>query len=97
MMRAQKETVGFNPGHRFTGTVPDTAPAKPTLKEAGIDKNLAKRARTAARKTDDQPSQWDARPLRSGHAPTGGSNVVAVLSAVNGNYVVPDRVKFPNH
>jgi hypothetical protein len=57
MMEAQKETVGFNPGggdgsnqyKKATG-IPETPvalPPKPTLAEAGIDKNLAKRARTA--------------------------------------------------
>jgi N6-adenosine-specific RNA methylase IME4 len=44
MMESQKETVGFNQGggdHR----VSEKPSAKPTLAEAGIDKNLANRAR----------------------------------------------------
>jgi N6-adenosine-specific RNA methylase IME4 len=45
MMDAQRKSIGFNPGHRFTGGVSETPPAPPTLDEAGIDKNLAKRAR----------------------------------------------------
>ena len=48
MMKEQKEIVGFNTGERgqFTpGGVRQTPPA-PTLAEAGIDKNLAKKARS---------------------------------------------------
>jgi hypothetical protein len=58
MMRAQKETFGLNTGTRgqlvgprIIGTVPETAPMPPpTLKDAGIDENLAKRARKLERK-----------------------------------------------
>jgi hypothetical protein len=54
MIRLQKETVGLAPGgehyHKEPTGVPDTPVLiRPTLKDAGIDKNLAKRARTAAR------------------------------------------------
>jgi hypothetical protein len=59
MMRVQKETVGFNPGGwptEKTG-IPENpvleAPPPPTLKDAGIDKNLAERARKLARKDDE--------------------------------------------
>jgi len=46
MMEAQKETVGFNEGGRPKKTgVLETPVLKPTLDGAGIDKNLAKRAR----------------------------------------------------
>ena len=56
LMAAQKETVGLNAGtagqgRPALGGIPETPPKKddrPTLAEAGIDKNLAKRARAAA-------------------------------------------------
>jgi hypothetical protein len=49
LMQAQKETVGLNKGGRpQTRFVENPVSSKPTLAEAGIDKNLAHRARTAA-------------------------------------------------
>jgi hypothetical protein len=55
LMAAQKKTIGFNKGggdqrsdHRGSKNPGDPA----TLAEAGIDKNLAKRARAAAKKSD---------------------------------------------
>jgi hypothetical protein len=49
LMQAQKETVGLNKGGRpKTGFVENPVSSKPTLAEAGINKNLAQRARTAA-------------------------------------------------
>jgi hypothetical protein len=57
LIAAQRETVGLNTGTAGQGRptalggIPDTPPKKddrPTLAEAGIDKNLAKRARRAA-------------------------------------------------
>ena len=56
LMAAQKASVGVNSGAAGQGRpkiggVPNTPPkhdAPPTLTEAGIDKNLAKRARTYA-------------------------------------------------
>jgi hypothetical protein len=51
LMEAQKETVGLNRGGRpKTGVSETPVSEKPvTLAEAGIDKNLAKQARAAAR------------------------------------------------
>ncbi len=61
MMRVQKETVGFNPGRRPTektgiseNPVMEAPSSPPTLKDAGIDKNLAERARKLERVTDDE-------------------------------------------
>jgi hypothetical protein len=49
LMQEQKETVGLNKGGRpKTGFVENPVSSKPTLTEAGINKNLAHRARTAA-------------------------------------------------
>lgn len=66
MMRQQKETVGLNVGAmgaginqyttkelRGTGN-PTPLDDRPTLAEAGIDKNLAKRARRAAEKSPEE-------------------------------------------
>lgn len=59
LMKAQKETEGFNTGtagkgRPILGGVNETPPnPKATLKEAGIDKNLAKAARQAAKSTDE--------------------------------------------
>lgn len=61
LMKKQDETVGLNTGTRGKGRpkiggVPETPPKddRPTLVEAGIDKNLAKRARKAARMTEKE-------------------------------------------
>src|SRR5262249_29189623 len=49
MMQAQKETVGLNTGAKGIGKKPKVRDSeKPTLSEAGIDKNLAYRCRSAA-------------------------------------------------
>jgi hypothetical protein len=49
LMQAQKEAVGLNQGGRpKTGVLVTPVSEKPTLAEAGIDKNLAKKARAAA-------------------------------------------------
>jgi hypothetical protein len=49
MMKKQKETVGLNEGGRpKTGFSKNPVSSKPTLAEAGINKNLANRARTLA-------------------------------------------------
>ena len=50
MMAAQTATVGFNTGAKGVGFSKTRTPEEPpTLAEAGIDKNLAHRARTLAR------------------------------------------------
>ena len=50
LMDEQKETVGFNTGAKGVGFSKTRTPEEPpTLAEAGIDKNLAHRARTLAR------------------------------------------------
>jgi len=55
LMEQQKQTVGFNKGgkseHRNRVK---TKPGKVTLTEAGIDKNLAQQARTAAKPSDQE-------------------------------------------
>jgi hypothetical protein len=51
LMEAQRETVGFNVGTRGSRTKGARVNEKPTLAEAGIDKNLAHRARSAAAMT----------------------------------------------
>ena len=48
LMQAQRETVGFNVGTRGSRTRGARVSEKPTLAEAGIDKNTAHRARQAA-------------------------------------------------
>jgi hypothetical protein len=49
LMKAQRETIGLNQGGRpKTGVLVTPVSEKPSLTEAGIDKNLAKKARTAA-------------------------------------------------
>ena len=48
LMQAQRETVGFNVGTRGSRIKGARANEKPTLAEAGIDKNTAHRARRAA-------------------------------------------------
>jgi hypothetical protein len=60
LMKAQKATVGLNKGGRpskKTGLSENPVSEKPTLVEAGIDKNLAHKARTEAAKTDEQFEQ----------------------------------------
>ena len=54
LMAAQRETVGLAPAGRpkEIGTRTDPIIRPPTLAEAGIDKHLAKRARTLARLDD---------------------------------------------
>jgi hypothetical protein len=47
LMEQQKETVGFNVGTRGSKVKGARVSEKPTLKEAGIDKNTAHRARKA--------------------------------------------------
>jgi hypothetical protein len=57
MMKAQKETVGFNKGGRpKTGSAADpvSEPKLPTLAEVEIDKHLADRARKEAAKSEEQ-------------------------------------------
>jgi hypothetical protein len=51
IMQAQRETVGFNVGTRGSRTRGARVSEKPTLAEAGIDKNLAHKARSAAAMT----------------------------------------------
>jgi hypothetical protein len=51
LMQAQRETVGFNVGTRGSRTRGARVSEKPTLAEAGIDKNLAHKARSAAAMT----------------------------------------------
>jgi hypothetical protein len=48
LMQAQRETVGLNVGTRGSRTKGARVSEKPTLAEAGIDKNTAHRARRAA-------------------------------------------------
>ena len=48
MMAEQRETIGLNEGGRPKTGVSETPVSKPTLSEAGIDKNLAKQARCLA-------------------------------------------------
>jgi hypothetical protein len=49
LMEAQRETIGLNKGGRpKTGVLKTPVSEKPTLAEAGINKNLAKKARSAA-------------------------------------------------
>jgi hypothetical protein len=62
MMQEQKKTVGLNTGTAGRGRArkggfsknPPKEDARPTLAEAGIDKNLAHRARKAAAKSEDE-------------------------------------------
>lgn len=56
MMQQQKETVGLSKGGRPKTGVRETPvfDQLPTLAEAGIDKNLAKRARAAAALSDEE-------------------------------------------
>jgi hypothetical protein len=55
MMRKQKETVGLNEGGRpKTGFSGNPVSSKPTLAEAGIDKNLADRARKFAAMPEEE-------------------------------------------
>jgi hypothetical protein len=62
LMAAQKEDIGFNAGtagrgRPILGGVSDTPPktdGRPTLAEAGIDKNLAKKARLAAALSEEE-------------------------------------------
>jgi hypothetical protein len=62
MMQEQKKTVGLNPGTAGRGRPtkggfsknPPKKDARPTLAEAGIDKNLAHKARKAAAKSEDE-------------------------------------------
>ena len=51
IMQAQREAVGFNVGTRGSRTRGARVSEKPTLAEAGIDKNLAHKARSAAAMT----------------------------------------------
>jgi hypothetical protein len=51
LMQAQRETIGFNVGTRGSRTRGARVNKKPTLAEAGIDKNLAHKARSAAAMT----------------------------------------------
>jgi hypothetical protein len=48
MMAAQKATVGLSEGGRPKTGLSENPVSKPTLAEAGIDKNLANRARVRA-------------------------------------------------
>ena len=62
MMQEQKKTVGLNTGAAGRGRPrkgglsknPPKKDARPTLAEAGIDKNLAHKARKAAAKSEDE-------------------------------------------
>ena len=62
MMQEQKKTVGLNAGTAGRGRPrkgglsknPPKKDARPTLAEAGIDKNLAHKARKAAAKSEDE-------------------------------------------
>jgi hypothetical protein len=69
-MQAQRETVGLNTGARgqlrgkdVSGGFLKNPPEDdhPTLAESGIDKNLAHRARAAAKMTD---AKWRASNVR---------------------------------
>jgi N6-adenosine-specific RNA methylase IME4 len=53
LIKAQRETVGLNRG----AAVPTRVDEKPTLADAGIDKNLAHRARTLAAASDTRFEQ----------------------------------------
>jgi hypothetical protein len=52
VMEAQKETVGFNEGTKGSRVRGARVSEKPTLSEAGIDKNLAHRARKLSAMSD---------------------------------------------
>jgi hypothetical protein len=55
MIQEQKETIGLNKGGRpKTGLARNLVSTKPTLAEAGIDKNLAHRARRQAAKSEEE-------------------------------------------
>ncbi len=58
LMKAQKETVGLakggQPHQRKNSTGVSKTPVEPTLNDAGIDKNLAKRARKLAAVPEDE-------------------------------------------
>jgi hypothetical protein len=54
LMKAQKETVGLSAGTRGSKKKGARVDDKPTLKEAGIDKNLAHQSRTAAKPSDQE-------------------------------------------
>jgi hypothetical protein len=55
MMETQAASVGKAKGHRFAGGFSHNPPAEPpSLREAGIDKNLAHRARKYARMGEDE-------------------------------------------
>jgi hypothetical protein len=79
MMQAQKETVGLNQGGRpKTGVSETPVSEKPaTLAEAGVDKNLAKKARKEAAKSKEQFEE-DVTEKKSGIL-EGGSKPKAVL------------------
>jgi hypothetical protein len=55
LIQAQRKTVGLSRGGRpKTGVLVTPVSEKPTLAEAGIDKNLAKKARAAAAMTEKE-------------------------------------------
>jgi hypothetical protein len=53
VMEAQKETIGFNEGAKGSKVKGARVSEKPTLAEAGIDKNLANRARKLSAMRDE--------------------------------------------
>jgi hypothetical protein len=57
LMEAQRETVGLNEGGRPKTGLAINPVSKPTLAEAGIDKNLAHRSRTLAKASDKRFEQ----------------------------------------
>jgi hypothetical protein len=57
LMERQKQTVGLSAGTRGSKKKGARVDDKPTLKEAGIDKNLAHRSRTAAKLSDQEFQQ----------------------------------------
>jgi hypothetical protein len=99
LMAEQKKTVGLNTGTAGKGRpkiggVSETPPKpdeRPTLTEAGIDKNLAKEARKAAPLTDQQIEEKVAA-LRAGVRPSPKKKkepVIAQCVVVSSGEVMP--------
>ena len=74
LMEEQKKTIGFSVGTRGSHIKGARVDDKPTLKEAGIDKNLAHEARGLAR-LDRMPSKrWSPTPGMPANGQSGRSS-----------------------